>query len=267
MQLDPKNRPCVSFLRSVGRLEHCVTNDIFDFIEKLKSAELAEEKFRVFALAASEMGFEQSLYGFSRIDEDQDYSGNAAIYSNFDFSFLTTYEDEKLADHDISVRHCTVSDLPAPWFDERVISQLSDDEMKVERIAIDHGFRAGLTIPTREGASGHFGGVSVATRQTSKAEFEKALAACEPKLQLMALCLHADIQRTVNPYPVEILTPREKEVLIWASLGLSSKQTARKLGIAFRTVEWHLEQARLKLSANNKIHTVAKAVANDLIPL
>lgn len=241
--------------------------DIFGYIDRLKEAKTAEDKFRVFANAVSDMGFDRSLYGFSRIDSNQEISDNASIHSNFDLSFLTIYEDEKLADHDVSVRHCTVSDLPAPWFDEKTLSHLTDDEIKVERIAKDHGFRAGLTIPTREGAGGLFGGVSVATTENSKSEFERALSACVTDLQLMALCLHADIQRTINPYSVDILTPREREVLIWASLGLSSKQTARKLGITFRTVEWHLEQARIKLSANNKIHAVSKAVANGLIPL
>ncbi len=240
--------------------------DVFSYIEKLRGAETPEEKFEVFANAVAEMGFEQALYGYSVVSEDPEISNNAAIFSNFNADFLTTYEDESLADHDISVRHCTVSDLPAPWFDPRILEGLDEDELKVEQVAMDFGFRAGITIPTREGTAGLFGGVSVATRDQSEKEFKKAVQSYAPQLQLMALCLHADVQRKLNPLPDSLLTPREKEVLIWAALGLSSKQTARKLGIAFRTVEWHLESARVKLSANNKVHAVSKAVAHGIIP-
>lgn len=240
--------------------------DVFFFIEKLKAAETPEEKFQVFADGVAEMGFDQALYGYSVVSDDAEISDNAAIYSNFDPDFLVTYDDESLADHDVSVRHCIVSDLPAPWFDPRVLETMNEEELMVEQVAMDFGFRAGLTIPTREGAGGLFGGVIVATREHSERDFQKSIEQNAPALRLMALCLHADIQSKLNPLPDSLLTPREKEVLMWAALGLSSKQTARKLGITFRTVEWHLESARVKLSANNKVHAVSKAVAHGIIP-
>ena len=241
--------------------------DVFAYIERLRVAETADAKFQVFSEAASAMGFEQAFYGFSVLSEDAQISDNAAIYSNFVPDFLTTYEDENLSDHDISVRHCTTSDLPAPWFDPGVLDGLSKEELKVEHVAMDFGFKAGMTIPTREGRDGIFGGVSVATRDASKQSFEESLAAFGAHLQLLALCLHADVQQLLNPVCNEdTLTPREREVLMWAAIGQSSKQTARRLGITFRTVEWHLESARRKLSANNKVHAVSKAIARGLIP-
>lgn len=241
--------------------------DVFQFIEKLKSADTPDQMFQVFADAVAAMGFDQAFYGYSIIADDTDLSDNAGIHSNFDPRFLETYEAEHLADHDISVRHCTVSDLPAPWFDQAILSRLKPEELQVEQIAMDHGYKAGLTIPAREGADGLFGGISVATRELSQPDFERVLTENAAPLQLMALCLHAEIQKKLNPFPETLLTAREKEVLMWASLGLSSKATARKLGIAFRTVEWHLESARVKLCANNKVHAVSKAIAHGLIPL
>lgn len=251
----------------LGCLVPIVKINVFDYIERLKSASTMEEKFLVFATATSEMGFDQSLYGFRCAVKDQDISEDVANHSNSDLSFLTTYEDEKLTGHNVCVRHCILSNLPTPWFDNLTLTELNNDDIRLERIGVDFGFRADMAVSTREGDSELFGGFSVAKKQNSKSEFKKIVSDYGAELQLLGLCLHTDIQRTVNPLFVEDLTSREKEVLIWASLGMSSKQTARKLGIAFRTVEWHLEQARLKLSANNKIHAVSKAVACGLIML
>ena len=57
------------------------------------------------------------------------------------------------------------------------------------------------------------------------------------------------------------LTQREKQVLECVAQGLSSKETAQKLGIAPRTVERYIENLRNKMRARNKAHMVAKALA------
>ncbi|WP_229955703.1 response regulator transcription factor [Parasphingorhabdus litoris] len=57
-----------------------------------------------------------------------------------------------------------------------------------------------------------------------------------------------------------ILTAREMEILEYIILGLSAKEVARHVEISPRTVERHVESARLKLRARNRAHMVACAV-------
>lgn len=61
------------------------------------------------------------------------------------------------------------------------------------------------------------------------------------------------------------LTSREVQVLTWIATGLSAKEIAKKLSIAPRTVERHIDHIRLKTRTKNRSHMVAYALAKGLI--
>jgi DNA-binding NarL/FixJ family response regulator len=54
------------------------------------------------------------------------------------------------------------------------------------------------------------------------------------------------------------LTPRESDVLSQLVRGMTSKQIARKLGLAPATVDKHVEQIRVKLGARSRIQLLAR---------
>lgn len=64
---------------------------------------------------------------------------------------------------------------------------------------------------------------------------------------------------------VPTLTSRELQLLMLVALGYSAKEVANRYGIAFRTVETHLDTMRLKLRARNRTHMVAIAIEMGLI--
>lgn len=61
------------------------------------------------------------------------------------------------------------------------------------------------------------------------------------------------------------LTPREKECLAWAAHGHTSKQIGESLGLTPATVNFFIDAAVAKLSASNRAHASAKAVALGMI--
>lgn len=61
------------------------------------------------------------------------------------------------------------------------------------------------------------------------------------------------------------ISAKEKECLMWVSLGKTAWETAGILGISPRTVEFHLANAIAKLDASNKIHAAAIAIRMGLI--
>jgi DNA-binding CsgD family transcriptional regulator len=69
----------------------------------------------------------------------------------------------------------------------------------------------------------------------------------------------------IEPSDPPSLTAREIECIRWAALGLTTADTARELGVAERTVEFHLANAIRKLGAPNKIRAVVIAVQQSLI--
>lgn len=62
-----------------------------------------------------------------------------------------------------------------------------------------------------------------------------------------------------------VLTQRELEILQLVAGGYSAKEIARRVAIAPRTVERHIENARLKMRARNRAHMVTCAMALGLI--
>nr|WP_246529271.1 helix-turn-helix transcriptional regulator [Microvirga zambiensis] len=62
-----------------------------------------------------------------------------------------------------------------------------------------------------------------------------------------------------------LLTPREREALIWAAAGKSAADTGEILGITERTVTAHIASACQKLDAVNKTQAVARALQYKLI--
>ncbi|MEG1721650.1 MAG: helix-turn-helix transcriptional regulator [Bacteroidales bacterium] len=64
---------------------------------------------------------------------------------------------------------------------------------------------------------------------------------------------------------VDILTPREKEILFWVGRGLLSKEISQKLNISLNTVNRHRQNIMAKLGVKNSTEAVKMALAMNLI--
>ena len=56
------------------------------------------------------------------------------------------------------------------------------------------------------------------------------------------------------------LMDRERDVLSWAPRGKNMEETSDILSISVDTVQTHIENAKRKLGASNKLHPVTKAI-------
>lgn len=63
------------------------------------------------------------------------------------------------------------------------------------------------------------------------------------------------------------LTPREKEVLLWAARGKTSWETAVLLDLSEKTVKFYLGNARNRLAVQNKTHAVALCLSEGAFKL
>lgn len=61
------------------------------------------------------------------------------------------------------------------------------------------------------------------------------------------------------------LSPREIEIIIFLSQGLSGKEIAKSLGIADITVKRHAFSIKGKLQAKNIPHAITKAISEGII--
>jgi DNA-binding NarL/FixJ family response regulator len=80
--------------------------------------------------------------------------------------------------------------------------------------------------------------------------------------------LDREISRAMeDDYVPEDLSSREREVLLYAAKGLSSKQVAQELFISDRTVQTHLASIYDKLGAKNKTEAMLLALKYGVVTL
>ncbi|MGA2191847.1 MAG: autoinducer binding domain-containing protein [Nitrospirota bacterium] len=93
-------------------------------------------------------------------------------------------------------------------------------------------------------------------------------ARTEKILQYTIPHLHQVLARASNTIPYHkkvFLTPREKEVLKWLSLGKTSWDVSVILGISEKTINFHVSSLMQKLDAVSRTHAVAIAFQLGLI--
>jgi DNA-binding CsgD family transcriptional regulator len=71
--------------------------------------------------------------------------------------------------------------------------------------------------------------------------------------------------RQDHPRRGDLLSPREREVLMWLASGLRTAEIAHRMGIETVTVGYHLQRARRKLGARTREQALAIAVKAGLI--
>jgi DNA-binding CsgD family transcriptional regulator len=62
-----------------------------------------------------------------------------------------------------------------------------------------------------------------------------------------------------------MLNEREIETLTWVARGKTSAQIAEILGLAKRTIDFHIDNARVKLGATTRTQAAIKAATGRLI--
>ena len=85
-------------------------------------------------------------------------------------------------------------------------------------------------------------------------------------LESLALLLHGRLQSQSARDGV-LLTPREREVLQWASAGKTSQDIADLLKLSEKTVRQYFERAARKLGTATRTHSVVVALQQGLITL
>ena len=68
----------------------------------------------------------------------------------------------------------------------------------------------------------------------------------------------------MSPKSVD-MSDREVETLTWAARGKTSAEIAMILGLSKRTVNFHIDNARIKLGATTRIEAAIKATTSRLI--
>ncbi len=168
--------------------------------------------------------------------------------------------------HDPAVIYGLREIVPFEW---RNVELYDPAQLAFLNVASDFGLgENGFSIPIRD----RFGARALVSMTISlnDQKWEKYSRRYRSELVNIAYLLHERFSPKCNSsieekYIGEDLTAREIESLQWTALGKTSEETAIILGLSKRSVNFHVNNAKLKLDTVTRSHAVARASALGLI--
>jgi DNA-binding CsgD family transcriptional regulator len=219
--------------------------------------------------AAVALGFDSYTYGclMQRVDS----APLMYVSTPFSVADLLAYHRAGLLQYDERIRHCGDSIVPGSWtMDELKMASTSPD---LVRTLLAKGLASGVFFPIH-GAGGETGMLALNSQHPNVVRtLGDRVYDVMAKGHLLAYMFHEQVVRSGMLVETreddearrEPLNERERDVLIFASKGLESREIGTMLGITERTVNFHFSKILRKLSATNRIEAVAKGVELGLI--
>ena len=232
--------------------------DALDFIEGLEAHKKMPTAMEALEVAFGRFGFE-TIIVTGLPNPDQAFS-QMVLAKRWPAEWFKLYTENNYDRVDPVVRQCRRSVNPFEWDDAPYDATREPSAAKVMRRARDFRMTRGFIVPIH-GVTGYEAAVSLGGMHLD------LNARSKPALHLMAMYGFDRIRRLHDPTPnpPARLTPREREVIAWASQGKSAWEIGEILHITQRTAEEHLATAGRKLGAMNRTHAVAIAIRSKII--
>ncbi|MBR0828562.1 autoinducer binding domain-containing protein [Bradyrhizobium manausense] len=237
-------------------------NTFQEFLDAIQTADDAEAFERVAVRLAQRLGFQR--FAYLRLADD-----TPMLISSYPRSWTSRYFDLRYQQLDPVVLRAKVERDLFSWggatrtpIGNRAQRQFFDE-------ATTFGIRSGITVPIRGG----FGRMAAFTLATNDREIEQDRLAGELRdvVQQAGLYFHVHVAARLDAafatqhQTANKLTQRERQCLAWTAQGKTAADIAVLVGIAPRTVVFHLESARRKFGAASIAQCVAIALRRGLL--
>ncbi len=229
----------------------------YHLLQKTKDKkELLEQLYKT----SEALGFDYFAYGL-RVGSPLN-KPKTEMHNNYSPTWQKKYIELGFINRDPVIFHGARSSQPVIW-DEKVFTG-SEDLWEEARA---HGLEHGWSQSCFGGAYGSVGLVTFARsgETLTKAELEEKLPYLMMLTQLAHMSLSAAIVPDAFPELTATLTPREAEILSWTADGKTADEIGLILGLAERTINFHISNVIKKLGVNNKTSAVARALQLHLI--
>lgn len=229
-----------------------------DWLDKLtRPKRVGARVFADLAESAQQLGFEHCSLGIRTPTAGE---AGDAWWTNYPTRWQKYYYEHECFRTDPVIHAARRSALPVLWSREYLGGQESFWDT-ASQFGVRHGWATALF-----GSGGEVALISLA--RSGKRLREAQIIESQGELLWMAHTALAMLTEFA-PHdsaakPLE-LTRREKEILHWALAGKTAAQTAERLAISTRTVNFHIEELLYKLGAANKTQAVARALMLHLI--
>jgi DNA-binding CsgD family transcriptional regulator len=228
-----------------------------DFVEGVSASEDANALCSATAKALAALDFHRFAYFVL----SKPNSGGGELISTYPQAWLERYEEQKYEWIDPVIQGVRAFDAPFEW--DQAPANTTPAQLQLFDEAAQFGIHCGFAIPFRD--SGHPIAAMTIVASEPPGAFRRCVQANRPTLQLMAVFVHLHARRILFAGRVVAgvrLSRRELECLRWAARGKSAWEIGRILGIARRTVSFHLDNAKAKLGVRTICQAVARIAAD-----
>ncbi|MCE2576697.1 autoinducer binding domain-containing protein [Komagataeibacter sp. FNDCR2] len=181
------------------------------------------------------------------------------IHVGYPQDWVNFYIENKYIDIDPIIKRSINISSPYTWSD---LQYKNIKEKSIIRDIHEYGIQNGYTIPIHT----HDGRVYSICCAFRGKYIEKDAEIYLRTLSSFFVINYKKLSST-PPIPHRVLTTREKECLKWTAKGKSSWEIGMVIGIRERTVNFHINNALVKLDCNNRIMGVVRAICLGLIDL
>jgi LuxR family transcriptional regulator, quorum-sensing system regulator BjaR1 len=227
-------------------------DQVFEFVEVCETLTIVEECMNAIRPIVADHGFSSFiLTGLPLLNRPLE---PLVLLDSWPSGWMERYSSRNYFEVDPVGQNVLATSSPFLWGDapyrrDKTLSRQMMGE------AAEFGLRDGFCVPIH-GATGWQSAFSFAhDRLIEASPGELAIA------HLLALTTYGRLRILHGEeLPARRLTPREREVLVWAAAGKSAWETSALLGISEATVITHLSHIRRKLNAANTTHAVVVAL-------
>lgn len=223
-----------------------------------------DELSRCVCEIVAHLGFDDFVYLNWSNATSKDNADEVFVWSSYPTDLVQQYQSMRCYELDPVVNYVRQEQLPTTWGPHNFKGSKAEP---MYWKANSLGACSGAAFPVTSSAET----VTVFGYSTKKPyeQARAALVSSMPYGQLLALHVHQAILRLHNfSQKTRInITPREKKCLALAAQGMRDQEIAFELGIAPRTVIFHLSNARQKLGADTRAQTIARAISRNVISL
>lgn len=233
-----------------------------DALQRFSAAGSIDEITELCRFHCRQLGFDNFVYAL-RIPTHFSAS-RLILIDGYPSSWVNHYFTQAYFKVDPVMDYCARHIVPIQW--HNMVIEPTSMSAKMMNEAAEFGLKVGITMPIH-GSNGELGILSFTLNRTVTAGYEVTQYAL-PYIQLLAAYLHEAVRRVsgLNEDAGKLqLSSREQECLRWVADGKSSWEIAKILSLSERTVNFHLNNAVLKLDSSSRQHAVVKAVLQKLI--
>lgn len=235
-----------------------------DFITALQTATTVEEARDLFSKTLHCLDVSHYAYLGLRF-RGSGPRGRPFYITTYPQAWVEHYDDHNYLQVDPVMLDAPSRSTPMHWGTREHRKTVNARQRTFLNEAAEMGLCQGAAIPIHA-AGGEFGLVSVAVDATPR-QFSTLMRNHQHQIHLLSLYYHAHVAENfiTTDTPKVSITNRERECLLWSSLGKSSWEISEILAISEATVNFHMQNAMRKLEVYSRPHAIVKAVMMGLI--